>query len=292
MIGPRGPINLGCPANMLAPLNQRLVAWWLVLPNNAGGRVLYDLTKNNYTGINNNGTLTNMSVDDWKGNLSRPGGWGCLNFDTQNANSGQRVVTAANNLMTSSPYTIALWVLSPNLTTSAGGRWIDVGNAAGPYLGQRDTAGSIRFVADFNTTDLAAVASTALASNMWTHIIVTWTGGIDANVDVVFYVNGVNAGHITGIETDAVGTEVTKAGTIKAIGNGSFSTAEAKAYIDDVRIYDRVLLPSEATALYHASAGGYVRELNRLRRFTLNEVAAGVTAKPFFYNRYVLARSR
>lgn len=84
------------------------------------------------------------------------------------------------------------------------------------------------------------IDSTALAANQWVHTSLTYNGALSAN-QLTLYVNGSFAGSVTG----------TLAQNGFMFGNASTTTTANTfaGFIDDFRIYNRVLSPSEVAAL-------------------------------------------
>jgi hypothetical protein len=96
---------------------------------------------------------------------------------------------------------------------------------------------------------LKAVTSEQLPADVWIHVAVTYDGSRQAS-GIQVYVNGelkpVN------VQADSL-TETTRTEVPLKIGQRHSTSPMSGVSIEDVRIYDRMLSPSEATALANAS---------------------------------------
>ena len=99
--------------------------------------------------------------------------------------------------------------------------------------------GSILFSSDGVTRPRSAIGSVSYGS--WYHVVVTRDASGLAN----FYVNG----SLSGTPNQPTGTPLAGTGSVK-IGNSQNQAHAIDGTLDDVRIYNRVLSPSEVSDLY------------------------------------------
>lgn len=131
------------------------------------------------------------------------------------------------------------------------GRIFHKGGSAVGYLDVNVNSGnaSLIFNADYATQDLVREINSP-SFNTWHSVIITWLGTSSAAGSHI-YIDGSEVGYRT--STDAIGTRGTDT-TAMAIANRTTDTARAFAgYIDEVRVWNRVLTAEEIAAL--ASAG-------------------------------------
>jgi len=220
------------------PLNDGLVGWWLVTPHNRGSFTWYDLSGNNY-----HGALTNMAQDDWVGKVNRHKGWGALDFDGTND-----FVDAGNipELEFIPRVTFSAW-----MKRNASGDYVSFGtydpaNADMLFLTQ-DADGNVYFWIGDGSFNAGYFT---LNNTVWQHIIFTFDGDESVAADRV-------KGYINGVETT-----ITNFGTLPTLTPviadnfliGKENTPNfTKGFIDDVRVYKRLLSPVESQDLYFRS---------------------------------------
>lgn len=116
-------------------------------------------------------------------------------------------------------------------------------------------SGGLDFCKQFATTNLRVISGNSfIPAQTWTHVAYTWDGS-SAALSVHFYVNGIEVtSYIT--QTDGSGAKESDAANNKEIGNGVFSGQDDyRGYMDDVRIYNRILSLTEIKQLYNLAQG-------------------------------------
>ena len=112
----------------------------------------------------------------------------------------------------------------------------------------------------------ATTTSANLAANVWYHVTVTYS---DSGNSVVFYVNGSAVADDAGTaETNSISSNSDSL-TIGEVYDGT----PANAALDEIRIYNRALGPTEAATLYN-STGGAIRVSNSSKTLTKNSTLA------------------
>ena len=236
--------------NRYASLRQGLVGCWCPSLGASGFRLI------DRSGNGNHGTLTNMDPGtDWVpsgGNLA-------LDFDGVND-----YVTASDanlpsgNLLSS----MAFWVFLRN--TSSSGGVVGFGNTGVTLAAFRAYANlrgagivSVEFAGN-NT----AYSTTSLIPLRWYHFaVVKKPGVINQTTDI----------YINGVKQTLVGTSSANTPNIGLLNFevGVFNAAYFNGQIDDIRIYNRALTPSEILLLYTGGRGvGLLQERIKHRRKT------------------------
>jgi PKD repeat protein len=184
-----------------------------------GGSTVADVSGNG-----NNGTLT--SGADW----TTQGKFG--NALVFNGSSGRVDIPDTPSLRLSTAMTLEAWV-SP---TTASGRWCDI-----VYKGNDNyylTASSNRSGIPAGRVGVRRLYGTSpLAANTWTHLAVTYD-----KATLRLYVNGVEASSVA-----YTGDIVTSANPLQIGGDGIYGQY-FQGLIDEVRVYNRALNPSEIQA--------------------------------------------
>lgn len=266
-------VSIQSPINWASPLNRGLLRWWTCLPNQSRWNPFRELTRRSHM------TITGASAF---GNRGRVGGFGCYQFDGVN-DYGQ---TAAIDLSGVNTITLAMWVYWDSFAT------FDI---------------MVETSADYNSNTGAFVVAPLIAASQWDVGIRTGAGtynychftrpSLAAWHQFTFCLNrGGGANQITAVYVDGVSQSLTYDFT-DTTGTGGFgnyawnfmsrngTTFFGAGRLDDVRLYNRLLTATEASALYYASRRGYPQELrwSRGAEITAEEVAA--TAAFNYYNR-------
>jgi chitodextrinase len=206
---------------VLGATTNGLVGYWNF--DEGSGTVAHDTSGNG-----NDGTITGAT---WSANPPAGGGSGVLSF-----NGSNDYITTASEFLGSGPLTISAWI---NARTNGGagfGRIIDNGKI---IFGVNNGTG-IKFMSDGATA--ANTASGILGYNKWIHVTATR----DANGTANLYINGV----LSGAGNQNSGTPVPGT-THVLIGNNSAVQRGFDGFIDDIRIYNRVLSVSEILDIYN-----------------------------------------
>jgi hypothetical protein len=182
------------------------------------------------SGNNNTGTLTGMNqkLSPTIGHLGQ-----ALNFDGSN---DFVVVTPMAPPTLAVSY--AVWAKIDPSSTS--GTIVKQRGGWGQQLGMNSSAVRFTIHTDVNVTDVDSVGA-GLNDNQWHHIVGTYDGST-----MNLYVDGVlnNSGSRSGA-TLLNDDDTTVVGAANVFGSGP-----VKAVIDDVRIYNRALSPTEIQQLY------------------------------------------
>ncbi|HIH09166.1 MAG TPA: LamG domain-containing protein [Candidatus Diapherotrites archaeon] len=225
-----------------ASLTDGLVAYYLF--DEGSGTVAGDSSGNG-----NNGTL--MNGPTWT--IERKVGNGVLSFDGAND-----AVNAGGEFIGASPLTISLWIY-PRSYSGSGPFIVDNGKTR---LLMNSAETTYRFRSDGASTASVSVGTL----NQWVHLAVTR----DASGRTSFYKNGVQAGTLN------QNSGIPAAGTSNvSIGNNISGTATFDGLLDDVRIYNRVLLSSEINEIY-SYAGAGIETLTDIRSPAADSSGGGV----------------
>jgi hypothetical protein len=204
------------------------------------------------TASTNDGTLTNGPT--W----SAAGGqyFGALSFDGSNdlVNSGS--AAALDNL---AAFTLTAWIKPTNAGQNNRG-WI-IAKATGgtdlPTSGWRfgftaDATNALKFSVEHSTSHLERTSNAnPLTMGVWSFVTVTWTGSTTATSSHM-YVNGTEVSY--SFSGNGSGSRLSDASGNLYIGNNYGTPSSSfNGLIDDVRIYNRVLTPTEISTL---SSGG------------------------------------
>ncbi|MEK6783725.1 MAG: LamG domain-containing protein, partial [Bacteroidota bacterium] len=193
----------------------------------------YDFSGNANDGSGNgkNGTVSGATLtDDRFGNANS-----AYSFTTPGA-----VISSAQTFGNDLPFSFSVWV---KWNGTGGGfqailNWWIIGGRV--YLDVGPT-GELRFGDDFTATGIF------LSANTWVHI----AGTDDANTSVKLYINGV-------ISSQASINTNYQPGSLRIGGDTGSSFGSFNGIIDDVRIYNSVLSPSEIFTLFSEDNGGLV----------------------------------
>lgn len=249
------PIFTPYPVDPDHPLNRGLRAWWLAIPDLYGGRQWFDLCDRYHF------SLTNFT---WT-NSYRPGGMGQLAGDGASS-YGALPGLAEFNWDHTQPFTISAWInLSVINTYHTIFSTLDPANGyRGWELSTTDNfTGLFLYLVNTWTSDAIGVYGGWPPVGSWQHITITWDGSGRA-AGCTYYLNGLPQ-PLT-VYTGASGTIVgTMASAIPLrIGSRVDGTGTIRGLIDDEKIYDRVLGPDQAAALYWEGILGYPETLNRI----------------------------
>jgi len=170
--------------------------------------------------------------------------------DKVNAGNG----TSVNNL---GAMTVAAWINVEAVGEGGSpGRIVHKATGVSPLNGwQFCTQGTnqIGFSVDYDgTTNLVRTsAANAITLGSWHHVAVTWDGTATAT-NVLMYVDGAPVGSYA-TTVDAAGARVSDAGANIYLGNEPTSARTLDGVLDDVRVYNRVLSPTEIEAVVRAA---------------------------------------
>lgn len=117
------------------------------------------------------------------------------------------------------------------------------------------TDNRIHFWISTSVTNMDLVCSPTISLNTWTHVAATWDGTIGPNTNAKIYINGTEC-DFAGYNAWGEGTTYSEASLDLSIGSWFDGTGDFfPGKIDDARIYNRVLSPSEIQKLYNYAPG-------------------------------------
>lgn len=196
------------------------------------GQVLYDIS-----GYNNKSTLTNgpQYIVGEKGLV--------LDFDGDD----DFTVSDRDVLIASDPITIAMWVKYDGYSSQ--------GSSYNVFIARDNITTNNQSYGIFTTSDnkarfvrkwgvTAAISNDSIADGEW-HFLVGIYLGMPVSGALQIWVDGVK-----GVDGNAATTTLTGVGQKIYIGCDNQSSRNANASIDNVRMYNRVLYPSEIWQLY------------------------------------------
>lgn len=234
--------------NRYASLRQGLVGAWCPSLGASGFRLI------DRSGNNNHGTLTNMDPGtDWVPS----GGKLALDFDGTND-----YVATDLSCSNRSNLDISAWIFRASTSNNAfvgAGEGTTDGPRANIYISGQTT---------YVTAEATAIgyASVANSRTGWNHYHYSFRGsGLNNSDRLKLFINGVEA------VLSYAGVLATTLGNVgffeigRTKGEGRYATAQ----IDDVRVYNRALTPSEIRLLYTGGRGvGLMPERIKHRRKT------------------------
>ncbi|MFM2013121.1 MAG: hypothetical protein RLZZ396_1905 [Planctomycetota bacterium] len=246
---------------------QNLVGWWCPSVGATGFRLL------DRSGRNNHGTLTSMANDDWVVN----GGKGALDFDgsndhvvtSQTASVGTKF--SAFGWIRKSTTQSQVHIVGQYQTTTNQRSWQLCTSTSA--LGGAANGSQLGFIASGDGTSVSsqlrgAFTNDTISDDKWYFVGVVFNSGI-----ISLFLNG---GEQTNISANFTGTFASPFTTNSSWSIGAFNPASGGSgfllgQLDDIRVFNRALTPSEVRQLWQIGRGNM--PLRRRRRYT--EQAAG-----------------
>jgi len=206
-----------------ADITTGLIGWWKF--DEGSGTTANDSSGSGYTG-----TLTNTPT--WI-----PGkiGTNALSFSSA---SSQYVSVGSHTALTTVPYTETAWVNLINTSTV----YPIIGGSAADYYQFRINTGGAPKVIDQVNGNASATSTGTVTAGVWTLVGFTYDG-----TNYVFYINGASAGSGT-LNSSYLSNSTTQ------VGGATVLSQYMNGYMDDVRIYNRVLSASDMSQLYGIGA--------------------------------------
>lgn len=192
------------------------------------------VTLRDWSGRHNHGTLTNMdTAGDWVPNQGRY----ALDFDGTDDYVDCGLGTAAT-LGTTTSFAVSLWA---NIRASANDGIFYIGNfASSAGVFQFSTASNF-FVLRLNGGAYdKVIAFPSWVNSAWAHFAISYNGA-----NVALFRNGVAVPDFSGAFTQSLGFTGNRT-IIAAYFSSGFT---ANAILDDVRVYNRALLPQQISLL-------------------------------------------
>ncbi len=209
-----------------------LVGWWLPSVNPRGGNRLFDLSP-----FRNHGTLQNMANDDWVVS----GGAGSLDFDGSDdyVSIPQRssINVGAGNFSVSFWYRAASWVDSTPIIFKGGNL------TSNPGWTLRQVSTGLQFLLR-TATGTSAVIYTNTNLNEWIHVVGVFSIGVKTEIFAQGFLAATAANSFTSV-ANTLDIEIAKGLDSQAIPDTKYYSG----MVDDIRIYNRALTPSEIRQL-------------------------------------------
>ncbi|MFH2049895.1 MAG: LamG-like jellyroll fold domain-containing protein [bacterium] len=210
-----------------------LVGHWKL--DDTSGTIAYD-----YSGYGNNGTLTNMTGNEWTtGKIG-----GALEFDGTN---DEVIIADADILDDTEQLTMSVWVYAHTLDNNPRGPLSKRVSHTGNYSYSMFFYNSDLLNVDINTQDNRFSCPLTFQEDQWYHIAVIYDGTLTAANRVSVYVDGTLI-H-TAYETSSAIANTSSPLVIGQLYGNSLGYFDG--LIDDVRLYNRALTPSEIQDLYN-----------------------------------------
>ena len=173
-------------------------------------------------------------------------GNGQMCYLTSSTSTYMRNTNLPSTVIGNNPITLSCWfnlVSRPNTSNYNSFVWIGTENTKNCILSIGMNGGSVNITSAKYSNDLTSGISAVVGT--WYHVVTT----LDPNVAHKIYVNGVLK------NTQGSPATNTRTNTI-SIGCSASSTAYySNAYIQDVRIYNRILTDQEVSLLYNFGMG-------------------------------------
>jgi Concanavalin A-like lectin/glucanases superfamily/Protein of unknown function (DUF3168) len=258
---PTGTIYTPSPVARDHPLATGLVSWWLALPHNSGGRLLYDLVGRYNLSVSN----TIKSV----GATYNPGVPLAM-LTTGAANSFASVADGGVFNFSDQTFTAAFWHLPLNATNEGRSQF-------GKGTGSFETKGWMfgkGIMQVYNGTGAVTTGSWTYTVGQWQHVaaVITTSTTVSSNNTFTIYINGKNA-NVTPSAQSGTYTGSTNTFTIGAVGGGGTTCA-----FNDARLWNRGLSAGEIAAVYQDSLEGYPGTIRRTRSSTVFVISATVAS--------------
>jgi hypothetical protein len=247
-----------------ANLRHGLVGAWA--PSVAGnGLLLPDLS-----GYGNHGTLTNMDASDWVGTDRGR----ALDFD-----GVDDYVDFGTRLLTEATFSVSAWfrsggdngiIVAKSRNVSAVNRWWIAVNQ-NPSTGG-DQAGNL-YIAGTNSvgSGVTAAASVGANDNRWHQVVGVWQ-----NTSMYLFFDGTNVASNLSIRANQLSQFNLLIGKYNdSSGGATGNTGNLQGQLDDIRIYNRALSPSEIKQLYEGGPGYGLRQERKRSRFQVQGFSAG-----------------
>ena len=250
-LGAATKVNTSPRATSGAGLNAVLVGYWTFDGKDTPWTSATAATTIDKSGNGNTGTLTSMNqaTSPASGKLGQ-----ALSFDKVDdyVNVGSASSLDDIQLQGGGGVTYSVWIYPRSNGEGGNGEIIQKSFFSAGGWGFYTASNDLRFQKDFDGANnlIAFTNNDVLQFNQWYHVVMTWDGSALIS-GVGFYVNGVN--QTTTGTSNGDGNAVSDAALSIIIGgiSGSFTF---DGFIDDVRVYNRVLSAGEVTQLYNQGA--------------------------------------
>ncbi len=194
-------------------------------------------------------TAADSSGNGWNGTLANSPTWVAGKINNAVSMNGTAHVSLPTGVVnTLTDFTISTWVKLNTIVVNS--RILDFGTSTTPtstvgtYMFVAPTANGMRFAITTAgyTNEQQIIATTPVSTGTWTHVAVTLSGTTGT-----FYVNGTAVGTNTGMTLNPASLGNT---TRNFIGRSQFAADPyLNGTVDEFRIYNRALSPSEISGL-------------------------------------------
>lgn len=219
-----------------------LFTYAAVINKSAGDRLTNGLV--GYWTFDGNDMLSNVADRSKQGNHGSMLGFGATSTAVKVGKIGQALdfsqgstdrISLPSSMPSSNTFTISVWV-NPKNSPNSFNAIIAQNNSRGFFFRGSGAGGNAYKLDYFDGTDKHSTS--AITSDGWSHVVVTSNAG-----NATFYINGVNDGTATGLNT----AQFLLIGADFATDN----VEDCDCYLDDLRVYNRVITAAEITALYN-----------------------------------------
>lgn len=247
-----------------ATLRHGLVGAWCPSLGSSG------LSLIDRSGRGNHGTLTNMAgQDNWRAS----GSGLALNFDGSNDHV---LLPSSITASTSLPFSVTAWVYIRDLTTQQYPHIVTVATSGGSFPFELIVSAQANYLGlGFGSATTWPTGRTGVAfpTAQWVHVAVTYSAASVAVASFAGYVGGDPRAFVSGAGYSGL-TNSTVIGGVAGGGSSNF----VFGLVDDVRIYNRVLTPSEVGVLASQRGIGLVPTGRTATKFptTLYQRVGGV----------------
>lgn len=250
-------IDLGNPANLAHPLLRGLLAWWLPLPNTAGGSKVYDLS-----GHGRHATFGGSTTFPTWRPASHPGRTDrAIDFD---GTDDVMTAGAISDITGATALTIACWMYPRSGGGVGFGRLFHSDDANPFAILMNGSATSMQFTLNGGF----GIVTGTVTATAWNHLIGAWDG-----TTMTLYVNGVSAG------TAAFSTALGTCSTIY-FGDRSSGGRAFDGTANDFVIWNRGLSAAGAALWYDQARRGHPDTLRRYTPKAWSFGGAGVSPPP------------
>jgi len=186
------------------------------------------------------------------GTIGDVNAWGVFDSNALNATGNGQYASLSNFQLPgnySNEATITMWVYAPGLGEGSAGRFTEFGVGYTTWF--INGTDCMRVNWDFSGTDGSWRCSSGgnMKYNQWVHLALTYDARSVDN-DPTIYVNGMEMTALARL-TAPEGTAVSFDNTAMYIGSNAAANRELNGYIDEVKIYNRVLTRNEVIDDYN-----------------------------------------
>lgn len=248
----RAKIYVPAGLNRQHPLARGLAAFYMVLPNRAGGSTWHDLCGANHV------SLASLSAGYGFEPANRPGGFGAA-VKLDGTATCKRTASVP---ISGFPCTLACWY-APTVSSAEYGLMSVDDGTTGNQIAMEQFANKIGAFLNSGSGEVYS-STTVGAANTWNFAAATFVQGT-----LYAYLNGAN-------KSTAGSSALTPTGlnTLR-VGSNTFGTTKLAGQIDCALIYNRALTDAEILALYLETKGGCPRLLRGLSRPALGYPVGG-----------------